>query len=361
MHYITGTRFRRISSEKYHSRSASTGDILTNFPPSYPESYNAMMHSATTRQTSTHSNSSSRDGGSFDHLMEGERVGFSALSMTGTASPDSVTLRGYDRQNSATRLKSYTHSHASGITRSRRDGSGGKRHSVQSPPSLPHSLPTQHALDPHSSRESSHSHLGRESGSYIRLTHRRSRDSMSQDTLGEREFDYRYRYDTNHSSTLPTLSLQNTHHREPSSSRRHSWGRERGILSDDRDLRRKLQEFDVMPIHEAFRHEAMESAPNETVPQYPPPPTNPGVGGVAVIDHQPLAATVESPENAQEGTNGNTQPLPHSYLPVFFSPESGLLYINVDGSYKLLPNQYSGNTTDGPNVHPEVSFNHVHT
>lgn len=358
MHYITGTRFRRIPNEKYHSRSASTGDILTTFPPSYPEatSYNATMHSATTGQTSTHSNS--RNGDSFENLIEGERVGFSALSMTGTASPDSVTLRGYDRQNSATYLKSYAHSH----TRSRRDGGGGKRRSVQSPPSLPHSLPTQHALDPHSSRESSHSHLGRESGSYIRLAHRRSRDSMSQDTLGEREFDYRYRYDINHSSTLPTLSLQDTHHREQSSSRRHSWGRERAILSDDRDLRRKLQEFDVMPIHEAFRHEAMESVPNEATPQYPSP-NNPvpqdRIGGVAVIDHQPLGATVESQhtENTREGTSGNNQPLPHSYLPVFFSPESGLLYMNIDGSYKLLPNQYFGNTTDGPNTHPEVSFN----
>lgn len=333
-----------------------------------------MMHSAATGRTSTHSNNSSRNGSSFDHLMEGERVGYSAFSMTGTASPDSVTVRGYDGHNPAAHFKSYTQSHASGVTsyRPRRDGSGGKkRRSVQSPPSHPHSLPTQNVLDPHSSRESSHSQLGRGSDSYIRLTNRRSRDSMSQDTIGEREFDYRYRYDINHSSTLPTLSLQDTHHREHSSTRRHSWGRERGILSDDRDLRRKLQEFDVMPIHEAFRHEALEPPANEVAPPYPlpPPPNNPvpqdGVGGVAVIDHQPLAAPVESqhihpsPENTRESTSGNNQQLPHSYLPVFFSPESRMLYMNVDGSYKLLPNQYLGNATDGSSAHPEVSFKDV--
>lgn len=330
-----------------------------------------MVHSAATGQDYSRSSSSSRNGGSFDHLMEGERVGFSTLSSTCTQ--DTVTPRSYD-VHSEDHLKFYNHhahSHASGVTKTRGDGGSSKRRSFPSPPS--HPAPLLSPRDPHSRRESSHSHSERELD-YIRLAHHRSRDSMSQDTIGEREFDHHYRYDINHSSTLPTLSLHDTHHREHSTSnRRHSWGRERG-MNDDRDLRRRLQEFDVMPIHEAFRHEAMESPADEPAPPYPlSPPSNilasqdsPG-SSLAVIDRQPHAATVESqvmhspPENTQDDTSGSNPPLPHSYLPVFFSPESGMLYINVDGSFRLLPTQYSDNITDGSNVHPEASLNQVHT
>ena len=388
----TGIKFRRISNNKNQSRSASTGNILSSSPPSYPEvtAYDALMRSATMEQSNTQSNSSSRQGGSFAHLLERQRVGgvvglSAAYSMNGTtASLDSDNLNNYrDTSSSATRSRSHAHhthsqsySGGAAILRGSGGGSSGgthqhKRHSLQSPPSQAPTSSTRRALDSFSSRDSSHS--GREVGSYTRHSH--NRDSASQDTVGERDFDYRYRYNANNSSTLPTLSLQDSYHRDHSRAiEQSSRGRGRTRLSDDFDLRRNVQEIDIMPIHEAFSHEAMVSASGGGlgVPAHHSPhsqnPLSPegssrGGGGGAVIDHQPLATTAESqrmqspPDNPHEGSSGDVQPpRPHNFYPVFFSPESGRLFMSVDGSYTPLPDEYYN---PGPNMQPGENFNQV--
>lgn len=127
-----------------------------------------------------------------------------------------------------------------------------------------------------------------------------------------------------------------------------------------------------MPIHEAFSHEAMVSASGGGlgVPAHHSPhsqnPLSPegssrGGGGGAVIDHQPLATTAESqrmqspPDNPHEGSSGDVQPpRPHNFYPVFFSPESGRLFMSVDGSYTPLPDEYYN---PGPNMQPGENFN----
>lgn len=348
---ITGTKFRRVSSNKDHSR-VSTDDILTSSPPSYPDitAYDALMHSAATARPNTRSNNSNRHGGSFDHLLERQSDGEGApvFSMTGTTSPDSFNQADYDPQ-AAVHSRSYAHHcRNSGGTRLRGDGSSRhqhRRHSLQYPPSQPPLPPLGHALSPHSSREL-FSHSGREVESFTRL-----RDSMSQDTL---EFDYHYRYNGNHSGTLPTLSLQDSHHGDHTRSSRN---RERVI--NDRDLRRH---HDVMPTHEAFSHRAILPATGAPV-QLSYLSLNPASqesnsrgGDSTVIHHQPLASTVESqrsqspPDNTQERPGSGVQlhsPLPHNYYPVFFSPESGRLFMSVDGNYKPLPNH----VMDVPSIH----------
>ena len=338
------------------------------------------MRSAMTERPNTRSDSSSRQRESFIHMLERQReggvAGLSAYSMNGTtASLESDNPNNY-RDSSASHSRSHAHhthsqSYSGGpaILRGSRDSFGGahqhKRHSLQSPPTQTPITSTRPVLDSFSSRESSHS--GRGLGSYTHQSH--LRDSMSQDTVGERDFDYKYRYNVNNSSTLPTLSLQDSYHRDHlRGTERSCRGRGRTRLSDDFDLRRNVQEFDVMPIHEVFSHAAMVSPSAGSVPTHFSPgsqnPVSPeGSSGGTVIDQQPLASTVESqriqspPDNVHERPSGNVQPpLPHTFYPVFFSPESGRLFMNVDGSYKPLPHE---SCDHGPNMQPGENLNQV--
>ena len=300
-------------------------------------------------------------------------VGYSAFSITGATSLDSVNPNDYEHRQ-VSRPVSYTHSHSEGpVSRGRetREGSigasEGRGRAIHVPPS--HAL-----LD--SSRESFQS--GRGLGLYARHSHH-LRDSMSQDTMGEREFDYQMRYNVNTSTTLPTLSLQETYQSREHARVHGHGGRERTMsASNDRDLRRNVQEFDVMPIHEGFTHRTMMSPaavggptpPAHLSPHSPhqsPPDTNgrgagSGGGAPAIIDRQPRASSVEpehnqSPRNdAQDGLGGDPQQL--TYHPVFFSPETGQLFMSIDGSYKPLPNQYF---TDSVSIPRGTSFNQVFT
>ena len=311
-------------------------------------------------------------------------AGLSAYSVNGTtASLESDNPNNYRDSSAMSHSRSHAHhahsqsySGGASILRDSRDGFGGvhqhKRHSLQSPPTqAPINTSTRHALDSFSSRESSH--FGRSPGSYTNQSH--LRDSMSQDTVGERDFDYKYRYNINNSTTIPTLSLQDSYHREHSrATERSSRGRRRTRqpLSDDFDLRRNVHEFDVMPIHEVFSHAAMVSpsggsmpthfSPGSQNPVSPEGSSNRGDGG-AVIDQQPLASPVESqhmqspPDNTHERPSGDVQPpLPRTFYPVFFSPESGRLFMNVDGSYKPLPTE---SYDHGSNMQPGENVNQV--
>lgn len=358
-HYDVGTKFRRVSSNKNRARSASSDNIL---PPSYPAvmSYDVMKQ-YNERQVKVHRNSSSSQGGSFNPLQAEGGVRFSAYSITGATSLDSVNPEDYDR-HSETHTLPYTHSHSGGPTRWRRRQSDGVTHqhnrrslNLPPPPPLVSSSGHHGILD--SSRESFQS--GRGLGSYNRQL--QLRDSMSQDTMGERDFDYQCRYN---STTLPTLSLQDSYHTRDHHHMRSSGSRERSVPSNDRDLRRGVQEFDVMPIHEAFTHRAMVTTTGPGLPAahlspHSPPHTsspqeNRGGNDGTAIDRQPLATSttvVESQHNQlsphndiQTGPSSGTiqqQQLPQTYHPVFFSPESHQLYMNVDGIYKPLPSRYS--------------------
>ena len=361
-----GIKFRRVSSNKNHSRSASTGDILSNSPTSFPEAtvYNPLLHSATKGPPKIHRNSSSSQGESFHHLQsEAETVEFSAYSIPAATSLDSVTPGEYERPLTA-RQRAYSHhsrSHSREIEQPRGGGENAcnlhrrNRHSLQLP-SSEHSIgsPRHNApLGSHSSRESFLS--GRGIGAYARHAH--IRDSMSQDTMGERDFDYQYRYNPNNSTIIPTLSLQDSFQRDNV----HGGRAERGGMNENRNLSR---EFDVMPIHEAFTHRAMVAATAGPGVPLSPPSQNPvpkesssrAGGSPAVINQQPVTSPVETQHNhsLQCDTQQNTrshQRLPQTYHPVFFSPESGQLYMCEDGSYKPIPNHYDDmNITDGSGV-----------
>ena len=371
------------------------------------------------RRAKVHRNSSSSQGESFGGLQGEERAGSSAYSIAGTAtSLDSVNPEEYDHRGSGTHTVPYTRSHSGGgrpttttTTRWRRGQSDGvphqhNRRSLNLPPQPSSTVPPGHAiLD--SSRESFTSGRGLV-GSYNRQLH--LRDSMSQDTMPERDFEYQFRYNMNNSTTLPTLSLQDSYHhaRGDHHHMRSSRGssRERDIVpgNNNRDLRRGVQEFDVMPIHEVFSHNAMAPAASgpgggvsgathlspHTSSPHTSSPQESGArgGGCTVIDCQPLALTDESQHNQQSaaGHNNNSvsagppttgsgvggggggiqQQLPQTYLPVFFSPETGQLYtISVDGTYKPLPSQYDHITHSidgdrGTNFNQVIYYCHTH-
>ena len=377
VYQYVGTKFRRVSSNKDRTRSASTGNILGSSPPSYPDvaTYNAPLHSLANRRPKIHRNSSSSQGDFCNQLHSvGEAVGFSGYSINEATSLDSVNHGEYERHSTPQQMPyaHHTHSLSRAVADRLRENKGisvpyqHKRHSL--PPSQPsHVTPRQGApLGSHSSRESFLS--GREgSGLYVRQPH--LRDSMSQDMMGEREFDYQYRYNLNNSTTLPTLSLQDSYQRENSGSS-HGGRQERGRGSVDRDLRRDIQEFDVMPIHEAFAHEAMtgSSAQAHISPMPPnqtPPPEGSSRGGTALFDQ---ASNVESQpkqllqDDTPKMTSSDIQqqvPLPQTYYPVFFSPESGQMYMRVDGSYKPVRNPYYDITDGGLGAPRESQYNQV--
>ena len=368
-----GTKFRRISSNKNQTRSASTGNILSSFPPSYQEvitAYNAPLGQGPKGRSKVHRNSSSSQGGSFNPLHADGVVGYSAYSITGATSLDSVNPNDYERCQ-RDRPVSYTHSHLEGPVSRDREAREGSIGASEGRGRASHVPPSHALLD--SSRESFQS--GRGLGLYARHSH--LRDSMSQDIMGEREFDYQLRYNANTSTTLPTLSLQDTYHSRDHSKVHGRGGRERAMsASNERDLRRKVQEFDVMPIHEGFTHRAMmtpaavggPSPPAHLSPHSPhqtSPDTNGrgisnGGGAPVIIDRQPRASAVEaehnqSPRNdARDGFGGDVQQL--TYHPVFFSPETGQLFMHIGGSYKPLPNQYF---TDNVSIPRGTSFNQV--
>lgn len=332
--------------------------------------YNTPLHPGPKGRSKVHRNSSSSQGGSFNPLHGEGVVGYSAYSINGATSFESVNPNDYG-QRRIDRPVSYTHPHSEGpISRAReaREGSSGASEGRGRPAHVP---PSHALLD--SSRESFQS--GRGLGLYARHSHH-LRDSMSQDTMGEREFDYQLRYNVNTSTTLPTLSLQDTYHSREHSRFPRRGGRERTMsASNDRDLRRNIQEFDVMPIHEGFVHRAMMAgtagasptpahlsphSPHQTSPEANGRGGSGGGGAPVLIDHQPRASSVEaehnqSPRNnTQDGLGGDVQQF--TYHPVFFSPESGQLFMNVDGSYKPLPNQYF---TDTVSIPRRTSFNQV--
>jgi hypothetical protein len=362
-----GTKFRRISSNNNHTRSASTGNILSSSPPSYPEviAYNALLGQGPKGHSKVHRNSSSSQGGSFNPLHADGAVGYSAYSITGATSLDSVNPNDYERRQ-RDRPVSYTHPHSEGPVSRGREAKEGSIGASEGRGRASHVPPSHALLD--SSRESFQS--GRGLGLYARHSH--LRDSMSQDTMGEREFDYQLRYNANTSTTLPTLSLQDTYHSRDHSRVHGRGGRERAMsASNERDLRRNVQEFDVMPIHEGFTHRAMmtpaavgdPSLPAHLSPHQTSPDTNGrgvsnGGGAPVIIDRQPRASAVEaehnhSPRNdAQDGLGGDVQQL--TYHAVFFSPETGQLFMHIDGKYKPLPNQYF---TDNVSIPRGTSFN----
>ena len=317
---------------------------------------------------------SGRHGGSFDHLLEkhdedneGEDRGLS-LGMTGTTSLDSFSLGDFEPQHSAPRSRTYPHpahnqSHSTASSKLRADDSRGQqrqrgRHILQ--PS-----PPPRYVDSQTSREV-HSGLG----SYPRPA---QRDVMSQDTLGERDFDYRYRYDTSNTSAPPMLSLQDSASR---SSRSAGTG-----VATDRDLRRNHQEFDVMPIHEAFSHGAMMMSDTAgSAHPLSPSTQNPSLEESSsrgnVVECQPLPAALYESHHSQSptdnnwedsGSSGQHQPpqsplltsVQPSYYPVFFSPESGRLFMNMDGSYKPLPDLHR-HFTDAPSTQPGPTFDQVY-
>ena len=307
--------------------------------------YNTPLHTGPKGRSKVHRISSSSQGESFNPLHTEGVVGYSAYSITGAASLDSVNPTEYDQR----RPISYTHSHSEGPLRSRetRDGSGGP--SEARARSGVHIPPTHHVLLD-SSRESFQS--GRVLGPYTRHSH--LRDSTSQDTMGEREFDYQLRYNTTTSTTLPTLSLQESYNARDHARLPRRGGNERAMsASNDRDLRRNVEDFDIMPAHEVFAHRAMmANGGSPTVPAHLSPhsphqtsPETDGAGklggGAVVIDRQPRASSLEPEHNqlprggAQDGLGGDTQQL--TYHPVFFSPETGQLFMSVDGNYKPLP------------------------
>lgn len=259
----------------------------------------------------------------------------------------------------------YTRSHSEGRPRGSREGSIGPSEGRRRPPPPLYD----------SSHESFQSNRGL--GPYTRHSHH-MRDSTSQDTMGEREFDYQMRYNANTSTTLPTLSLQDAYHTAQSAKK---GARERAMSVDnDRDLRRNPaqefqvpriheegfqvpriheEEFQVQRIHEAFTHNAMipsaTSTPSAHLSPRSPQETSSNnnsrggsSGGMSplIIDRQPQASLqqppnregMQSPHSPQERFCGdNHQHI--TYHPVFFSPESGQLLMRVDGSYKPLPNQ----------------------
>ena len=68
-----------------------------------------------------------------------------------------------------------------------------------------------------------------------------------------------------------------------------------------------------------------------------------------IVDRQPRAIEPEHNKSSHDNTQALGSDIQqHTYLPVFFSPESGQIFMNVDGTYKPLPNQYFTDSVSMP-------------
>lgn len=312
-------------------RSASTGNILSS-SPSHP---GVASDSSESSIQPRNKHGGSHDYGTVERLEGGDNLR-NMVSVTALKSNDGQ--REF-KQPSTACSRTYSHNARSArpiATSTQREGSSRQRssHSLSSLPSPPPLFPLPHSVQREQGGESERRSQ----------RHRRRRDFLSQDVIGDVEMTHFYSSGPGHTSIHPMLSLQD----EMSSHRGGPLALQpRGV---EAELRNSHEE--MLPIIEVADHVAtrIHHSPQQS--------------------HSRESDTGESPQ-LQLLQQSHMQPTPgqdgsgtqERYYPVFFSPEFGKFFMQAEGCYHVLPHQ----VTDNPIIQtalvhsqPQVSIYTLH-
>ena len=318
--------------------SASTGNILSSPLSSRPRVASDASESSIQPRN--------KHGGSYDYgVVERLEEGDNSHNVVGA-----TVLRSDDgqrelQQPSTAFPKSYSHNarNTRPIATSRqRAGSSEKTksYSLSSLPTPPVPLlPLPHSVQREQGRELERSTRSQQ--------HKRQRNFLSQDAVGDTEMPHIYSSGPGHTSTHYVLSLQD----EMSSHRGGPLAQPRGAEGAEAEMRTSHEE--MLPILEAADHIAART-------HHSPPQLHSRESDTAESPQlQPLQQVLKpqlQPTLDQE--SGGTQ---ERYYPVFFSPASGRLFMQAEGHYHILPDQFTNNPIiQSALVHTQPQVN-IHT